>query len=308
VLHVEDRRAEPPATTRLHGLGGLLRFAWRAAGLARQPLALTAPLARGLTAPGPRASFHHAGRNLTPEQLAAAYLPQDGGGRILLLVPPPGRSPRVWEAGRDVTGATYAERLERLLGWVPVHVRVSDGDPVAAAVALGSLVQRYVDALPATAHGGPARIVLLGYGAGGLLARNALGVATTGTPPWTRLVTDLIALGTPPYAVTSAPLSRGVGRAIDEQLAGIAVAPAEVIAVPPAEGVEYVLVTDTALARVNPVSRLLGELLWWRHKSPLRRRKVHELFPTAERFELPTAAAPLSNHPEVHDALLRWLA
>ena len=311
VLRVEDvPPEEPTAGQRIRrGLGvrvaGAVGLAWRLTGLARQPvrasLALAAPLARGVTTAGPVATLRHEGREVTPDQLAAAY---DGGGRLLVLLAPPGRSERLWEAGREATGATYAERLQQLLGWTPVHVRVSEADPVTAAVALSALLQRYVDALPSP----PNRIVLLGSGAGGLLARNALGVAASGRPAWTSLVTDLVALGTTPWAVSSAPLSRGVGRTIDEQLAGIAVVPDEIAALAPAEGVGYVLVTDVALSRPNAVSRLLGELLWWRHKSPLRRRKVRDLFPAAERFELPTGGAPLSNHPDVHEALLRWLA
>lgn len=301
VLRVEDRpsreRAPLPGS---RALGDLLRLARRITGRARQPLALAAPLARAVTTSRPVATLRRGGRDVSPEQAAAA----DDVTRLVVLLAPPGRSEQVWEAGRETTGATYAERLELLLGWTPLHMRVSDGDPVAAAVAVSSLLQRYVDALAAP----PIRIVLVGAGTGGLLARNALGVATAGAPAWTSLVSDVIALGTPPYAVTSAPISRGVGRAIDEQLAGIAVLPEELVALPPAEGVDYVVVTDPLTAQPNPVSRLLGELLWWRHKTPLRRRKVRDLFPRADRFELATDRTPLSNHPDVHDALLRWLA
>lgn len=302
MVRAEDgpSRARPRPGART--LGGLVRLAWRMTGRARQPLALAAPLARAVTTSRPTASLRHAGRDVSPERLAAAA-PYDIG-RLAVMLAPPGRSERVWEAGREVTGATYAERLERLLGWTTIQVRVSDGDATAVAVAVSGLLQRYVDALAVP----PTRIVLIGSGTGGLLARNALGVATAGDPAWTSLVSEVIALGTPPYAVTSAPISRGVGKAIDEQLAGIAVMPEGLIDLPPADGVDYLLVTDPLMAQPNPVSRLLGELLWWRHKTPLRRRKVRELFPDAERFELATDGAPLSNHPDVHDALLRWLA
>lgn len=315
VLSVEDTPVQE-ATASRRGIGRLLRPGWRLIGpawrltgrAARQPVraslavprALAAPLARGVTEPGPSAAFRHGGRDVSPEELAASY----AGDRLLVLLAPPGRSERIWEAGRETTGATYAERFQQLLDWTPLPVRVAEDDPVAAAVAVSGLLQRYVDALADP----PGRIVLLGAGAGGVLARNALGVAPGGTTPWTSLVTDVIALGAPPYAVTAAPLSGGVGRAIDEQLAGIAVLPAELIALPPAEKVDYVLVTDAAMSAPNPVSRLVGQLLWWRHKRPLRRRSVCELFSSAQRFELPTGSAPLSNHPDVHDALLRWLA
>lgn len=309
VLRVEDEPAGPEPTPR-RGFGVLARLAWRLTGLARAPLAapaaLAGPIIRAVAPAEPAtASLRHGGRDVTPEQLAAAY---DGGvggaGRHLVLVPPPGRDERVWESGGDLTGATYAGRLEELLGWRPVHVRVGDGDAVEQAVALSGLLQRYVDALASP----PERIVLLGYAGGGLLARNALGVETLGSPPWTSLVTELLALGTAPYGVSGTPMTRGVGRRIDEQLAGIAVVGDAVVGLEPRDGVDYLLVTDAATGRPNPVGRLLGELLWWRHKAPLRSRRARDLFPTAERFEIPTGDSPLSNHPDVHDALLRWLA
>ncbi|MFI2707419.1 hypothetical protein ACH5WX_07730, partial [Nocardioides sp. CER28] len=68
--------------------------------------------------------------------------------------------------------------------------------------------------------------------------------------------------------------------------------------------VDYLVVTDRAASRPHPVGRALGGLLRWRRRS----RRVHDLFPTAERFEVSTRAHPLVNHPEIHDALLRWLA
>ncbi|MBB3090265.1 hypothetical protein [Nocardioides albus] len=328
VLNVEDAPVDPEADERLDrelargqgtvaGLVGLARFAWRITAFARRPFvapfALATPIVRGVagTESAPAVAVLHDGRVVSPQEWAAAHQ-HTGSPRVLVLVPPTGKDETVWDEGSQSTGATYADRLAGLLGWLPLHLHVSAGTTsVSAAVALSSRIQECVDALAAEPHvdaDGSPRIVLVGYAGGGLIARNALGVATPGIRPWTAYVSELIALGTTPYAVTSAPISRGVGKQIDEHLAGIAVVGPDEAMLPPRPDVDYLLVTDKATSRPNRVGRLFGEVLWWRHKAPLRSRRVRDLFPTAERFSLSTAETPLSNHPAVHDALLRWLA
>ncbi|WP_141781453.1 hypothetical protein [Nocardioides albertanoniae] len=325
VLNVEDAPAGPhpadPGATlgagwqldrdqRIAGLVGLAKFAWRITAFARRPfaapLALATPIVRGVVNAESRqaVSIRHEGRTLSPREWAAAQRSTAAQPRILVLIPPAGKDEGVWGNGAHATGATYGDRLAELLDWMPLHVNVAAGSKsVPAAVALSSRIQECVDAL-----GAEPRIVLVGYGAGGLVARNALGVATSGTRPWTTYVSELIALGTTPYAVTSAPISRGVGKQIDEHLAGIAVVGSDEAMLPPRPDVDYLLVTDKATSRPNRMGRLFGEMLWWRHKTPLGSRRVRDLFPTAERFTLSTTDTPLSNHPAVHDALLRWLA
>lgn len=316
VLNVEDDPVDPESRDeldrgpgRVAGLVGLAKLAWRITAFARRPLAvpfaLATPIVRGVvsTESDPDVAIRHEGRAVSAEEWAAAQ-PAGTSPRVLVLIPPAGKDEQVWEEGTRTTGATYAARLAELLGWMPLHVHVSPGSrSVPAAVALSSRIQECVDALP-----GSPRIVLVGYAGGGLVARNALGVATSGARPWTAYVSELIALGTTPYAVTSAPVSSGVGKQLDEHLAGIAVVGADEAMLPPRPDVDYLLVTDKSTSRPNRVGRLFGEMLWWRHKTPLRSRRVRDLFPTAERFTLSTAEAPLSNHPAVHDALLRWLA
>ena len=317
VLNVEDVPVDPEAAEQLDrgqgkvaGLVGLAKLAWRITAFARRPFAapfaLAAPIVRGVvnTDSGPAVSVRHEGRMVSPQEWAAAQRQTGTNPRVLVLVPPAGKDESVWVEGSRSTGATYAERLAELLGWMPLHMHVTAGSTsVPAAVALSSRIQECVDALSGTP-----RIVLVGYAGGGLIARNALGVATSGARPWTTYVSELIALGTTPYAVTSAPSSGGVGKQIDEHLAGIAVVGADEAMLPPRPDVDYLLVTDNATSRPNRVGRLFGEMLWWRHKTPLRSRRVRDLFPTAERFTLSTDETPLSNHPAVHDALLRWLA
>ncbi|MBO0842187.1 MAG: hypothetical protein J2O46_03310 [Nocardioides sp.] len=320
VLNVEDAPIEDEDAAEEHlerssraaGIVGLAKLAWRVSGFIRRPflapLALAAPILKGVvTETGPVVVLRAEGRDISPREWAAMRgraKATSAEPRLLVLVPPAGRDETVWVDGVDHTGATYADRLTDLLGWTPIHAKVAaSAKSVPAAVALSSLLQECVDAVP-----GDLRIVLVGYAGGGLVARNALGVAAPGARPWTTYVTELIALGTAPYGVTSTPISGEVGKQLDEQLAGIAVVGQDEAMLPPRPNVDYLLVTDDTTARPNRIGRLVGEVLWWRRKSPLGSRRVRDLFPTAERFTLSTAETPLSNHPAVHDALLRWLA
>lgn len=322
-----SRRTPPPRRT------GLWRIARRITGLGRRNavsgIAVAAPVAEQLgkqlgrealrrAAPVARLAGPPAGRTVRralavrvggrdlvpdPESLAAAY--PDATGRILVLVPGAGEDERVWQTGVEQTGASYGDRLAALLGWTPVTLRHDPGaDLSVTGLELGGLLQQLVDGWPVPAE----RIVLLGHGAGGLVARGACGVQSLGATPWRPLVTELIALGTPHLAAWQQPVTRGVGRVIDEALAGIVVVGRDVVDVPALPGVDYLLITDRTQTRGNPIGRALGELLWWRHRLPATRREVQDLFPTAERFEVSTGTQPLANHTDVHDALLRWLA
>lgn len=244
-------------------------------------------------------AVRHAGRDLepTPEKLAAAF--PDATGRMLVLVPGVGESEQVWG-----TSPTYGERLQGVHGWTPVSLRHgADTTLGESAVVLSALLQQLVDSWPVPVE----RIVLLGHGLGGLAARNAAGVRPLGVTPWPSLVTEVIALGSPYLAVDEAPSVPAVGtvgRRLDQALAGIVVADQQIVDAPLIEGADYLLITDRIATRSNPMGRVVGDMLWWRHRG---RRRVQELFPTAERFALPTTQEPLANHRDIHDALLRWL-
>jgi pimeloyl-ACP methyl ester carboxylesterase len=244
-------------------------------------------------------AVRHGGRDLdpTPERLAAAF--PDATGRMLVLVPGVGESESVW--GPE---PTYAARLQDVHGWTPVWLRHgADTTLGESAVVLSALLQQLVDGWPVPVE----RIVLLGHGLGGLAARNAAGVRPLGGTPWTSLVTEVVALGSPYLAVEEAPTVPAVGtvgRRLDQALAGIVVADPQIVDAPLIEGADYLLITDRIATRANPMGRVVGDVLWWRHRG---RRRVQELFPTAERFALPTTQEPLANHRDIHDALLRWL-
>ncbi len=320
VVHSEDEplervpRATHPAAAPaglLSGVGEVVRAALRVAALARRhsgPLALAAaPLARVVTGTAGRApvALRVGGRDLAPDADLLARAHPGAGGHLLVLVPGAGEDERVWDGGVDRTGATYADRLAATLGWTPLVLRHDHGHEVAATgVVLASLLQRVVDGWPVPVE----RIALVAHGSGGLVVRAAGGLHASTDLGWQHLVSDVVLLGTPTLGVTAPSLSGAVGRQLDEQLAGIAVVDQVLLDAPPLGHARYVAVNDTVSTRADPLGGLVGGLLWWRHRTPGRPRQAHDLFPTADRFVVEAAGAPLVNHPEVHRALLDWLA
>lgn len=322
----------PTATPRRTRLGGLLRFGWRAgarvrrpmervvgsvarpvarpllalAGPVRVPLALaTAPLGRAATqVHRPLVALRHGGLDLSPGALAD-LLDRTGTatGRLLVLVPASGRDEAQWERGREATGATYAERLQQLHDWTPVHTRLDHGPATESGLELASLLQRLVEAWPVDVE----RIAVLTAGDGGLVVRAACAVRVPAGVPWATRVSEVVGLGVPRYATGPSRLSSDVGRRLDEELAGIVVADAAYLGLEPAAEIAHLLVSERAALGPHPVGAALGRILWWRHRRGARPRHVVDLFPAAEAFELPPDG-PLTNRGDLHDALLRWLA
>lgn len=311
----------PPRRTRL---GALLRFGWRATALVRRPITrvvapvaaplaalapvrvplaiATAPLGRATTPVArPLVALRHDGEDITPADLAGRVsAPTD---RLLVLVPDTGRDERQWQAGSETTGATYAERLQQLLGWTPVPTRLDAGSPTEAGLELAALLQRLVEAWPVPVQ----RIVVVAAGNGGLVARAACAVRLATPPTWTGRVSEVIGLGVPRYGVEPGRLVSDLGKRLDEQLAGIVVAEPSFLQLQPAAWADHLLVTERPLLRPGPLGSLLGSVVWWRHRRGGRPRHVVDLFPEAESFEL-APGEPLTNRRDVHDALLRWLA
>lgn len=290
----------------LRGAAGL---GFRLVGLGRMPLQLaTGPLGRGqqqaVTPDRPPVAVRSIGEDveLTPEEVAEAF--PSATDRLVVFVPALGEEESVWRTAADQLGASYGSRLAGLLDWTPVLLRADDSVGIGATgVETSALLQRLVDCWPVPVR----RVVLIGHGTGGLVARGALGVVAMSERPWTDLVTELIALGTPHLAAPPQRGTREIGRQLDERLAGI-VADETLVDVPPLQGVRYVLISDRVTSSPTAASRILGDLLWWRQRATLRPRRARDLFPTAERHEVGTADSPLVNHPEIHNALLLWLA
>ncbi|HVX55348.1 hypothetical protein [Nocardioides sp.] len=317
-----------PTQPRRTRLGALLRFGWRATSRVRRPITrvvapvagpivaqiaalapvrvplaiATAPLGRTTTpVERPLVALRLGGEDVTPTDFAVlAPAPTD---RLLVLVPDVGHDERQWRAGSETTGATYAERLQHLLGWTPVPTRLDPGSPTEAGLELASVLQRLVEAWPVPVQ----RIAVIAAGNGGLAVRAACAVRFATMPSWTGRVSEVVGLGVPRYGVEPARLASDLGRRLDQQLAGIVVAEPSFLGLQQATWADHLLVTERPPLRPGPLGSLLGGVVWWRHRRGGRPRHVVDLFPDAESFEL-APGEPLTNRHDVHDALLRWLA
>ncbi|WP_408896402.1 esterase/lipase family protein [Nocardioides sp. R1-1] len=264
----------------------------------------------------------HRGRDvvLAPEPVAAAF--PGATGRLVVFLHGLCENEDYWRRHRDRVGSTYGESLARR-GWTPVYLRANTGLPLREnGVVLASLMQRLVDAWPTEVT----RIALVGHSLGGLVLRASSAVVAEGAAPapWTRLVSDVVTLGTPHlgswFAVGAdhasrtlarAPEVAAFGRIIDRQAPGIHDL-IEGLAqdVPPLPHARYRLVTATLTRSPrHPVAQAFGDLLVTPRSAVGRDRRGTELFPGAEVLHLGrTDHFGLLNHPEVHAALARWLA
>ncbi len=275
-------------------------------------------------------AVRHDGRDvpLTAAGLARAF--PDASGRIVVFLHGLCENEAYWRRHRDQVGTTYGESLATR-GWTPVYIRANTGLPLREnGVILASLMQRLVEAWP----GDIERIALVGHSLGGLIVRAASavmnGVGDVEGPdrvapaPWSDKVTDVVTLGTPHlgswFAVGADHASRhsarlpetaAFGRIIDRQAPGIHDL-IEGLAhdVPPLPHARYRLVSATLTTSArHPVAQLIGDLLVTPRSAVGRDRRGTVLFPDAEVLHLPrTDHFGLLNHPDVHEALTRWLA
>jgi pimeloyl-ACP methyl ester carboxylesterase len=226
----------------------------------------------------------------------------------------------VWNRRASETGGSYGTRLAREGSWTPVYLRANSGLPIAEnGVALASLLDDLVASWPCDVR----RIALVGHSMGGLVMRAACAVTTEADPPWNRLVTDVVTLGTPHLG---APLERGValgakalgrvpeaapfGRILEYRSVGIldlrgGLAP-DVQNLPHAR---YHLVAATlAKSWRHPVSEAFGDLLVRYPSAVGRPRRGQEMFPGADVLHVRGDHFDLLNHDEVYEAMRRWLA
>ena len=261
-----------------------------------------------------------AGSDVAPERdaLAAAY--PDAGGRVVVLLHGLCENEAFWDLHRDEVGTTYAETLAAA-GWTPVFLRANTGLSLREnGVALTALLQRLVEEWPVEVE----RIALIGHSMGGLVMRAAAAVATEVEVPWTGLVSDVVSLGAPHLgaplaayvghgskALARLPEAAAFGRILDWRSVGVhdlVVGLAEDVPALPHARYRLVSATLTASPR-HPVGAFLGDLLVRTPSAYGRKRGRPDLFPGAETLHVPRADHfDLLNHPDVHDALRRWLA
>lgn len=245
--------------------------------------------------------------------LGAAF--PDATGRVVVFLHGLCESEESWGRGA-ADRAPYADVLASR-GWTPVMLRANTGLPVRVnGVALSSLMSDLVANWPTEVI----RIVLVGHSQGGLVMR-AAGAVTGPEDAWTRLVSDVVTLGTPhrgaPLAAFAGwgsrmlgvlPESAAFGRVIDQRSAGIL----DLVEglgeeVPPLPRARYRLVAATLGGRSHPVGRAVGDLLVRSDSAHGLDRVGRTLFPRGEVLHVTGDHFDLLNHPDVHEALGRWL-
>jgi len=251
--------------------------------------------------------------------LAPAF--PEATGRLVVFLHGLCENEAYWNRHRDELGTTYGEALAAE-GWTSVFLRANTGLGLREnGIALSALMQRLVEGWPADVE----RIALVGHSMGGLILRAAGAVATPDdTSPWTEGVSDVVTLGTPHLG---APIARGIGhgsrgmarlpetaafgRILDWRSVGVHDLVAGLAEdVPPLPHARYRLVAATLTgSQRHPVGHLLGDMLVRVPSAYGRDRYGAELFPDADVLHVGrTDHFGLLNHPEIHRALLDWLA
>ncbi len=266
-------------------------------------------------------AVRHQGQDLRPDSvgLAAAY--PGARGRVVVFLHGLCESETAWGLRRDQRGTTYAETLADR-GWTPVLLRANTGLPLREnGVALASLLERLLAAWPVPVE----RVALVGHSMGGLVMRAAAAVVAGEDPPaWTRLVSDVVTLGTPhlgaPLAgqvgtgsalLGRAPESAAFGRVLDWRSEGVRDLVLGLTEdVPPMPHARYRLVSATlSRSERHPVGRVAGDLLVRPPSAYGRTRGGRSLFPGADVLHVGrTGHLGLLNHPRVEQALIDWLA
>lgn len=259
------------------------------------------------------------GRDVVPDTAGLAGAFPAATGQVVVFLHGLCESETSWELRREQRGTTYAESLAGR-GWTPLLLRANTGLPLREnGVALASLLDRVVAAWPVPVE----RIALVGHSMGGLVMRAAAAVLAEDAAGWSRLVSDVVTLGTPhlgaPLAAQVAtgstllgrvPESAAFGRILDWRSVGVrdlVLGLAE--DVPPLPHARYRLVSATLTASPrHPVGAVAGDLLVRQPSAYGRSRGGRTLFPGAEVLHVGRAGHfALLNHPRVDEALREWL-
>ncbi|MGN6129568.1 MAG: lipase family alpha/beta hydrolase [Nocardioidaceae bacterium] len=255
---------------------------------------------------------------LTSDALARAF--PDATGDLVVFLHGLGENDDSWNVRREELGGSYGSRLAAETDWTSVFLRANTGLPISQnGVALASLLDELVERWPTEVR----RIALVGHSMGGLIMRAACAVVTDAEHQWNRLVTDVVTLGTPHLG---APLERTVhvgaralgvlpesapfGRILEYRSVGILGLrrglAGDVQHLPHARS--RLVAATLAGSRRHPVSELFGDLLVRYPSAVGRDRRGREMFPGADVLHVRGDHFGLLNHPQVYDALRRWLA
>lgn len=148
-----------------------------------------------------RMAFRRAGAPLTLERLALRAGMRSATPKLLVLLHDLCMNDLHWQhADHD-----HGEALARESGYTPIYLHYNSGLSVSTnGRVLAPLMEKLYDAWPMPIE----RLVLMGHGAGGLVARSAMHhglLLQRGKLRWTSRVNDLVCLGTPHMG---APLER----------------------------------------------------------------------------------------------------
>ena len=256
--------------------------------------------------------------SLDRASLAAAF--PDATERLVVFLHGLCEDESNWDRRREQRGTTYGEALAAD-GWTPVFLRANTGLPLRAnGVALASLLTELVAEWPVEVE----RIALVGHSLGGLVMRAASAVvAEAEDRVWTRLVSDVVTLGTPHLGAPLAgqvgtgssllgrlPESAAFGRILDWRSVGVrdlVRGLAEDVPALPHARYRLVAATLTRSPR-HPVGAVAGDLLV-RVPSAYGRSRGRTLFPGADVLHVGRAGHfDLLNHPRVERALRDWLS
>jgi pimeloyl-ACP methyl ester carboxylesterase len=252
------------------------------------------------------------------EALAATF--PEATGRLVVFLHGLCENESYWGYFRERTGTTYGEALAAR-GWSPVYLRANTGLPIRQnGVELAGLLRDLVASWPVPVE----RIALVGHSMGGLIMRAATNVLASDGPGWTEKLTDVVTLCSPHRGAPIAwgighgsrflallPETSAFGKILDRRSEGVRdLVDGYVDEIPPLKEARYRLVaaTLTKSAR-HPVGNYVGDYLVRPHSAVGRDKRGAELFPDAEVLHVGrTDHFGVLNHPEVLQALERWLA
>jgi pimeloyl-ACP methyl ester carboxylesterase len=152
-------------------------------------------------------AFRRSGRPLPLERLALRARLTAATPRLLVLLHDVCMNDLQWQR----TGHDHGDALARELGYTPVHLHYNSGLSVSTnGRILAQLMERLYDAWAMPIE----RLVIIGHGMGGLVARSGIhhgALIQRGGLRWPARVNDLVCLGTPHQG---APLERA-GHGVD---------------------------------------------------------------------------------------------